>query len=242
MVVGEFEKMNIKILDRLNNENNREYAYRLLRYNIMSLQLLPGASINEGELSELLNVSRTPIREAILMLKDEDLIEVYPQSGSKVSLIDMAIVKEGYFLRAVIETEIIMSLAGNMNKEQLSELKENLEQQQRIIDFEERDKIDAFVRTDDEFHHKIYELASKHKIWYSVKKICSHYDRVRYLDAIINSIDLNDILKQHNKIYYLLLIGYDADFDFKLFYDRHLGIYKRSFKEIMEKYPTYFKV
>lgn len=234
--------MNIKILHKLNDENNREYAYRVLRYNIMSLQLLPGAIINEGDLADLLKVSRTPIREAILMLKDEDLIEVYPQSGSKVSLIDMKIVKEGYFLRSVIETKIIEDLAGNMSKEQLNKLKENLDCQRKIIDFEEHDRIDTFVKMDDEFHHIIYEIACKNKIWYSVKRICSHYDRVRYLDAIINNIDLNLILNQHSKIYYLLLIGNDPDFDFKLFYDRHLGIYKKNFKDIMEMYPHYFRV
>ena len=58
--------MTIKISEKREKENNREYAYRLLRSNIMTLQLMPGATLNEGELTELLGISRTPIHEAII--------------------------------------------------------------------------------------------------------------------------------------------------------------------------------
>ncbi len=234
--------MDIKILKKLETENNREYAYRLIRYNIMSLQILPGAAINEGELAELLNVSRTPIREAILMLKEEDLVEVIPQSGSKVSLIDISILKEGHFLRATIEPEIINRLAGNMSEEQMNRLKENLEKQQEILELESADKIDSFVKMDDKFHHIIYEADKKNKVWDAVKRISSHYDRARYLDAIMNNADLNKILKEHQNIYYLLLIGYSSEDILRKFYDNHLSTYKKNFKSIMEKYPEYFKI
>lgn len=234
--------MDIKILKKLETENNREYAYRLIRYNIMSLQILPGVAINEGELAELLNVSRTPIREAILMLKDEDLVEVIPQSGSKVSLIDISILKEGHFLRSTIEPEIINRLAGNMNEEEMNRLKENLKQQQQILEMDFVDKIDDFVKMDDKFHKIIYEADKKNKVWHAVKRISSHYDRARYLDAIMNNADLNEILKEHQNIYYSLLIGYSSEYLLKKFYENHLGTYKKNFKYIMEKYPEYFRI
>lgn len=69
--------MTIKISEKREKENNREYAYRLLRSNIMTLQLMPGATLNEGELTELLGISRTPIHEAIIMLKEESLVDVF---------------------------------------------------------------------------------------------------------------------------------------------------------------------
>lgn len=88
--------MPIILSKRIEKENNREYAYRVLRDNIMTLQLLPGTTINEGELAELFHTSRTPIHEAVLMLKEEYLVDVYPQSGSKISRIQLDILKEGY--------------------------------------------------------------------------------------------------------------------------------------------------
>ena len=100
--------MPIILSKRIEKENNREYAYRVLRDNIMTLQLLPGTTINEGELAELFHTSRTPIHEAVLMLKEEYLVDVYPQSGSKISRIQLDILKEGYFLRSLIEREIFL--------------------------------------------------------------------------------------------------------------------------------------
>ncbi len=83
--------MKIKISGKKEHENNREYVYRVLRDNIMTLKLLPGATVNEGELAELFHISRTPVHEAVLILKEESLIDVYPQSGSRISYIQIDI-------------------------------------------------------------------------------------------------------------------------------------------------------
>ncbi|MEG0339412.1 MAG: GntR family transcriptional regulator, partial [Oscillospiraceae bacterium] len=83
--------MNLTYFVPNQNENSRAFAYRLLRNNIMTLKLVPGTVIKEGELSRQLNMSRTPIHEAITALKDEWLVEVVPQSGTKVTLIDKSL-------------------------------------------------------------------------------------------------------------------------------------------------------
>ena len=67
------------------DENNRAYAYRILRKNIMNIQLQPGCQLSEAELSEHLVMSRTPIHEALMMLKGEWLVDVLPQRSSIVS-------------------------------------------------------------------------------------------------------------------------------------------------------------
>ena len=71
------------------DENNRAYAYRILRKNIMNSQLQPGCQLSEAELSEHLVMSRTPIHEALMMLKGEWLVDVLPQRGSIVSKISI---------------------------------------------------------------------------------------------------------------------------------------------------------
>ena len=53
------------------DENNRAYAYRMLRKNIMTLQLQPGCQLSEAELCEQLAMSRTPVHEALMMLKPQ---------------------------------------------------------------------------------------------------------------------------------------------------------------------------
>ena len=78
----------IEVTPKASGENMKEYSYRLVKNSIMSLQLQPGQSLSEVELAELLNTSRTPIREVLTKLKEENLIEVYPQIGTYVSKIN----------------------------------------------------------------------------------------------------------------------------------------------------------
>ena len=56
------------------DENNRAYAYRILRKNIMNIQLQPGCQLSETHLSERLLMSRTPIHQALMKHKNESIV------------------------------------------------------------------------------------------------------------------------------------------------------------------------
>lgn len=100
----------------------------------MTMQLLPGETLNEAELAEIFHVSRTPVHEAVIMLKEEMLVEVYPQSGSKVSYININTLKEGYFMRSVLEPEILATLAGSLSQDYVEKIKENLDLQKKVLE------------------------------------------------------------------------------------------------------------
>ena len=171
--------MKLRISERRKKENNREYAYRVLRDNIMTMQLLPGETLNEAELAEIFHVSRTPVHEAIIMLKEEMLVEVYPQSGSKVSYININTLKEGYFMRSVLEPEILATLAGSLSQDYVEKIKENLDLQKKVLEEKNEDSIDAFFKLDNKFHQLIYQAGNKNNVWRAVRRVSSHYDRVR---------------------------------------------------------------
>ncbi len=82
----------LEILPKNKRETAREYVTRVLKYNIVNLNLKPGQAISENEIAELLGVSRTPVREAFLELAKASIVEVYPQKGTYISLIDMEMV------------------------------------------------------------------------------------------------------------------------------------------------------
>lgn len=227
-----------KLSPRREQENHKEYAYRLLRDNIMTLQLVPGTSINEGELSALLNVSRTPVHEAVMKLKDEVLIDVFPQRGSRVSRIDVDIFKEGYFLRHTVEPAILSLIAGHVSQIGQETLKENLMQQQSVV--QGSGDVDEFLKLDNRFHHIIYQIAERPHTWEAVRSVNTHYDRVRYMDAIINASNLDDFYQEHKKIYYYLLMGIPGEEELRTFYAAHLGSFQKKFQRIMELYPDYF--
>jgi GntR family transcriptional regulator, rspAB operon transcriptional repressor len=232
--------MTLRLQSRKEKETNREYAYRILRSNIMTLHLPPGSVLNENELAEDLGISRTPVHEAIIKLKSEYLVDVFPQSSSRVSLIDLEIVKEGVFLRSVAEPAILQRIAGQTSPESLLLLKQNLEQQKSLLELDGDDNIDTYFNLDDEFHHIMYNIANKPKTWYSVKAICSHYDRVRYITAIIDKVDLKMLYSEHKTIYHLILLGQTSGFDVDQFYNNHLWKFQQDFENLTEQYANYF--
>ena len=119
--------------ERKNGETNSKYAYRLLRESIMSFKLLPGEPLDETVISEQFGTSRTPVREALILLKNEKLVDILPQKGSKVSFINLDLVRQGYFTRRVIETAIFKETAGTLSTEQLRKMKANLQLQEQEI-------------------------------------------------------------------------------------------------------------
>ena len=62
---------NFELREKAPHETVREYAYRVLYQNIMTLKLPPGTAMSEQELSGVLNVSRTPVREAFIRLAEK---------------------------------------------------------------------------------------------------------------------------------------------------------------------------
>src|SRR6201982_1409973 len=77
--------------------------YADLRAELVALQRRPGTPISEGEIAMSYGVSRTPVREAILKLSDEGLVEIFPQSGINVSRIPIAALPEAIVIRRALE-------------------------------------------------------------------------------------------------------------------------------------------
>ena len=101
------------ILERLPRETNQDYALRTIKSNIINFGLEPGARISENELATALGLSRTPVREALMLLEKVKIVEVVPQKRGVVSYIDLNMLEESQFTRQVLESAVteILQLA-----------------------------------------------------------------------------------------------------------------------------------
>ena len=97
----------MKLLAQREYENIKEFIYRTLKYNIMTLFLKPGEKISESELQNFFNTSKSPIREALVKLKEEKLIEAIPQKGTFISKINLKLVENTLFIRKILEKEVL---------------------------------------------------------------------------------------------------------------------------------------
>lgn len=227
---------NIKISSKISGENNRQYAYRILHENIMTFTLQPGTVINEAFLCEILGISRTPIREALLKLKEEYLLEVYPQRSSQVSLIDIPLMNEGVLMRSLIEPQIYQQLIGNVNNDIIRQFQENLKQQKQAV---LEGKTHTFFILDDQFHDIIYDAARKKNIKNSCHMITSQFDRIRYLVTLEGHMNIHDVYTQHQELYTHLITGaWEGN---EQLYQNHLVGYEKFLTRITTAYPHYFK-
>jgi GntR family transcriptional regulator, rspAB operon transcriptional repressor len=98
-------------------------AFAWLRDEILSGRMRPGQALSENEIAQRLGVSRTPVREAIIRLESEGLLEVRPQVGTTVSPIDVDAVADVQFLREAIECRTVALAARSVSTADARELR-----------------------------------------------------------------------------------------------------------------------
>lgn len=187
---------NMILYEKRYKETRKEYAYRVLKDNIMTLNLKPGELLaSEADLAKKLNISRTPIREVIMSLRNEYLIDVKPQTGTYISLIDWNLIKEASFTRYIMEKEVLKECTEYFPEDILIELEKNLFTQ-KIIENKQNSQIE-FYELDKEFHRLLFLGTKKMNIWDCIANISTHYDRMRVLQQ--DSIDRKLVIQQHEE-------------------------------------------
>src|SRR6187399_3674674 len=86
-------------------------VFERLRGMIISLALPPGSPLSRADLAGQFGVSSTPVRDALMRLEEEGLVDVFPQHATVVSRIDIGRAEQAHFLRQALELEIVALLA-----------------------------------------------------------------------------------------------------------------------------------
>lgn len=127
-------------------------VYESLKQSIISLELQPNLVLRKKTICDQFLVSRAPVAEAIARLAAEGLVEVIPQSGSKVSRLSMADIREGAFLREAVELAAVEKVAIERSAEQLTRLQQNLKLQYQFSDASD---FKGFYLADEAMHEMI---------------------------------------------------------------------------------------
>lgn len=225
---------NLIILDREINEPIGDYAVRCLEYNIINMNLAPGTFISEKIVSEVLSISRTPIREAFSRLEKMNLMEIYPQKGTRVSLIDASIVEETSFMRMVLEKEIIKIVCKDCSEKDIKLIKKNIDTYEKNIN---TDKLYNLLNLDNEFHEILFLIADKKLIYNLIIDSIKHFNRVRIFNII--EMDRNRTLTEHKNI-----LEYIKEKNIKKILpliESHLTHVKDDMIFLKSKFPEYFR-
>jgi len=180
--------------------------YKLLRDGIVTMALQPNDQIFERLIAEKLNMSRTPVREALQLLARDELVVIAAQSGTYVAPVRREQFVESALIRRVLETASIRRAAEVVSARALQELRDIHAAHRRAIEFQ--DAVAAIVY-DNAFHAKVAAAAQLPKLLELVELVRAPIDRVRHVtvrDPEVGAVTLN----QHQQIL-TALEQHDAD-------------------------------
>ncbi|MDR3537013.1 MAG: GntR family transcriptional regulator [Acetobacteraceae bacterium] len=171
-------------------------VYQVLHGEILSMQRKPGDPINDREIEAALGVSRTPIREAILRLAAEKLVEVLPQSGTFVARIPLATLPEAIVIRRTLEQLTVRTAAENATEASFATLRAILKRQRA---YSAANDPMGFYATDEEFHSAIAAAAGFPGTWPLVLQVKVQVDRFCHL-TLPQPGRMPRLLKEHTAI------------------------------------------
>ena len=178
------------------NPGKSEQIYESLRRAIVRLEMPPGAPVSEKDICTSFEVSRTPVREALQRLAEEDLVEILPHSGTWVSRISFALAEEGFVLRRALEVESVRKASERIGEAELRQLDELIGRMRQVL---REDRLDDYLEVDDAFHAAIARISGYPRIWKFIGLAKVHLDRMRQLSAPVPG-HLAEVTEQHAAI------------------------------------------
>ena len=179
-------------------------VYESIRTAILDCTFLPGMALSEQAVSDELQVSRAPVREAFRQLAVEGLLEAIPQRGTFVARLHRPRIADAIFVRECIECPAA-ALAVGAPLAARKELLKILQQQARAS---ARKDYATHLASDEAFHHRILVLAGHPHAWTALRLARTGMNRIRHL--AIPVVGSNRIAIDHHKLIGDAIIGGDA--------------------------------
>jgi DNA-binding GntR family transcriptional regulator len=154
-------------------------VYEWLRDRIISLDYAPGTTLSRADLVRRFALSQTPIRDALMRLSGEGLVDIFPQSTTQVARIDLRQATQTHFMRRALEMEIVRQLALSPHKQFVPRLTALVAEQR--ASYADADLI-SFEASDKAFHRVLFESANVPDLWTLIRDRSGHIDRLRRLD------------------------------------------------------------
>ena len=181
-------------------------VYEALRDHILALDLAPGTVLQRAQLARHFGVSQTPVREALIKLGEEGLVDIFPQHATLVSRIDIPAALQAHFLRRAVELELAHVLCEQplaTRRALVVQLRGHIARQaaaQAVADHR------AFTIADRDFHRAQYDATGMAPVWQLTHQRAGHVDRLRRLNLPAKG-KAQAVLRDHKAIAAALAAG-----------------------------------
>lgn len=172
----------------------RETVYEQLRADVISCKLAPGTEIREAELAARFDMSKSPVRDALMRLEREGLVITLPRQGYRVAPVSLTDVLDVFHLRAALERACMERIVRHASDEQLKEL-------DAFRHFDASAWDGGFIAFNRAFHRRIAHLGGNARMRDHLIDLIDQMERaVQVSVASINKGDPQVLVNEHVEI------------------------------------------
>jgi DNA-binding GntR family transcriptional regulator len=171
-----------------------EEVYRVLKNAIIHGDLSPGQRLIEQKLSDKMQVSRAPVREAIKKLEQYGFVVRLPERGAVVKKISEGDIEEALGIRAALESYAAARACGNVCNDLIAALEESIKASLKAL---KEGDLTTVIELDARFHQMIYEMA-KSDVLSNLINIFTDYIARYQKPMLISNAGAGDSLRSHN--------------------------------------------
>ncbi|MGD8522964.1 MAG: GntR family transcriptional regulator [Desulfobacterales bacterium] len=181
----------------VDSTNLRDQTYDIIKNMIILREIEPGKKINEEHIAKEIQVSRTPIREALCRLENEGIVKIIPRRGAFVSDLTETNVREILLIREVLEGLVARLAVENMDEETLEKLRKAIEKVSALPE-KDRDLIN-YTRSEVDFHAILLSASNNQMLKNMMDMVNAHLQIIRLRTVVIPERAQRTV-KEHEQI------------------------------------------
>lgn len=225
----------IRMPDSTDQDQQAELAYGALRRGIMEFRFAPGERLSPTAIRERLGVGRTPVREAIVRLRQEGLVVTRPKSGSYVALVDLDAAECARFLRSNTERAVVVECCSRAGEKDIAFLRKLLDDQARAMKAHDQR---SFFDADNRMHEELYTIAGRRRAWAWLEETNLDLERYRWLHVQARGMGWGSILTEHQELVEAIASKDPEEAAYITVHHLHVMLDERD--EVIAAFPGYF--
>ena len=182
----------------LTSQTLKEQAYNYIKHKIKRCTYLPGEAIHELRIVEETGIGRTPVREALLSLKEENLVEVRPRKGTFAPVITESLINEMYQIRQILEPTVAIRYKQSFDKGQLLDYDE-------LFEHLDINNDEEYYDLDIAFHQYILDIAHNPALSEFYRQTMFTQYRIGSYNSICGTARKENYYSEHHAIITALL-------------------------------------
>lgn len=188
----------------MKKQSLKQKAYIDIKNKILNCEYIPNSFLNEDLLCEEFNVSRTPIRDALSRLEQENLITIVPKKGFFVAPLSIGEINLTFETRTLLEIYTIKNFCSNLHSDILDSLYNNIKKSKDALDNKNQEEL---FKLDDEFHKIIFEQCKNYYLLDTYERVNNQNQRLRVLSGRHDDKRLFYTIDEHIEILNYLAVG-----------------------------------